>query len=220
MLASTAVQTACTDSEMTPITNNFYATRRDVLALRREIDEKVPDKEHYGKILALYLHGMCSKEMFDDMASKQLITDELKLLHNNLLRAIVFNAHFSQLPPPNVTLRPHESTLTNRIQSTREIASQYIESPGVEIFTAAYLRRMLKSTEIEKRMRDILGPKWKIDRNLPEYMRRALMCYVRTKLNRAHSLSCRNDRVRITVGHIFESNAESISPVLVSKYSY
>lgn len=82
---------------------NFYSHRKNVGEIRQKLQEIVPEQQ-YWKTFALFAHGMCSKPQFDHVMNKYLITDEAKYLHNELLRRIIFNAHFSRIPPPDVPI--------------------------------------------------------------------------------------------------------------------
>lgn len=82
---------------------NIYSHRKDVGEIRQKLQNIVPEQQ-YWTILASFLHGMCTKSQFDHVMKKYLITDEAKFLHNELLRRIIFNAHFSRIPPPDVSI--------------------------------------------------------------------------------------------------------------------
>lgn len=81
----------------------FYSHRKDVGEVRQKLQNLVPDKQ-YWDTLASFLYGMCTKSHFDHVMNKYLATDEAKYYHNELLRRIMFNAHFSRVPPPEVSI--------------------------------------------------------------------------------------------------------------------
>lgn len=81
---------------------NFYMHRKDVAEIKQKLQKIVPEK--YWSTLAYYIHGMCPKPQYDHDMNKYLTTDEAKYLHNELLRRIIFNAHFSRIPPPDVPI--------------------------------------------------------------------------------------------------------------------
>ena len=83
--------------------SNIYEKRKDCLVLKEKLISLVQEPD-YWKTLACFLHGQCSKQTYDDKMNSCLKTAEARVLHNELIRSIIFNAHFSMIPPPNVTL--------------------------------------------------------------------------------------------------------------------
>lgn len=79
------------------------AGRRNTLAIKHRLLEVVADNE-YWDILVAYLQGKCSKSEYDIAIRKCIATPEAEYLHNELIRSIIFNAHFAKKPPPNVEL--------------------------------------------------------------------------------------------------------------------
>ncbi|OHT00632.1 hypothetical protein TRFO_32658 [Tritrichomonas foetus] len=80
---------------------NIYSKRKDCLTIKKQLLEIVTEPE-YWNTLACFLHGQLSKQTFDDRMHAYLKAPKAKLLHNELIRSIIFNAHFSMIPPPNV----------------------------------------------------------------------------------------------------------------------
>jgi hypothetical protein len=81
----------------------IYATRRDISSLKERLLEEVADPD-YWPMLSCFVYGECPKQIFDDAMKVYLHTDEARRLHNALIRAIVYNAHFAMRPPPGVAL--------------------------------------------------------------------------------------------------------------------
>lgn len=89
----------------------IYNIRKDVRSIENKILREVNNPD-YLHTLASFIHGQISKDEFDKKMDQFLFTNELKLLHNELLRAIIFNAHFSLIPPPGVIVPKKEPTIT------------------------------------------------------------------------------------------------------------
>jgi hypothetical protein len=101
-VAAQASPAAATDVLALSELTSFYKRREDVERLRSELEDSVPDFQEYRAVLARFIHGQCLRSEFEEMVQSQLTTDELRALHNEFLRAILHNAHFSMAPPPNV----------------------------------------------------------------------------------------------------------------------
>lgn len=91
------------DEQEEPIkeVKNIYSDRRDCIAIKEKL-MKLVNKEEYTETLIAYLRGACSKQFFDEKMSSILTTPAAKIIHNDLIRSILFNAHFTMTPPPNV----------------------------------------------------------------------------------------------------------------------
>ena len=79
----------------------IYVQRKDILGIKSRLLSLVPDPI-YWETLSKFVNGECSKVKFDEVIAKQLKTNEMRILHNELIRSILFNAHFSTVPPPGV----------------------------------------------------------------------------------------------------------------------
>ena len=77
-----------------------YNKRYDLNEIKQNLSALVPDEE-YWHTFRLFIHGKCNREDFDKTIEKYLDTSEKKHLHNKFIRAIIFNAHFSTIYPPN-----------------------------------------------------------------------------------------------------------------------
>jgi hypothetical protein len=78
-----------------------YADRRDLAPLKARLLAAVGDPD-YWTTLACFVSGECPKRFFDDAMRVFLRTDDAKRLHNELIRALIFNAHFAARPPDGV----------------------------------------------------------------------------------------------------------------------
>ena len=83
--------------------NQIYTERKDVMVIKKRLLALIDDPE-YWKTLSMFVFGECSKQKYDEMIDVYLTTNELRVLHNELIRSILFNAHFSTVPPPGVPM--------------------------------------------------------------------------------------------------------------------
>lgn len=192
----------------------YYATRRDVVGIKQKILSGVPDSKEYWRVLSLYIYGMCTRSQFDTMVREQLISDELCFLHNELLRAILFNAHFSRIPPPNVRF---ESTtpVTNIPKPLHVVGGPQKKNLHFSTFTAAELQRLPTSKDLAKREN---VPRLR-DENTCRALASAIHLYVVRLLERCHRAHVGRGRLRVTVGQVLEAARFNVSPDLLAKYS-
>ena len=211
---SASVQ-ACTrpGSDLSPCNPNsvYYATRRDVVSIKEKILAAVPDGKEYMHVLSLYIHGMCTRARFDTMVREQLITDELCFLHNELLRAILFNAHFSRIPPPNVTLpRP---TPIEPVPPPLHVSTRPPRNAQFSTFTAAELQRLPTWKDLSKRISKLR------DEAALRLLAEAVEMYVVRVLERCHRTHIGRGRVTVTVAQVFNAFDGNIPPDLCAKYA-
>ncbi|KAK8887531.1 hypothetical protein M9Y10_038580 [Tritrichomonas musculus] len=130
----------------------FYSKRFDVRLIKTKLFEIVPDDE-YWETLEYFVFGYCSKARFDEVTSLYLRTNESRLLHNDLIRAILFNAHYSLVPPPgiHVTRKPKIQKKYQMIQCNRVLAKK------IEPMTLAELRILPSVDKLSERIRFILA---------------------------------------------------------------
>ncbi|OHS95873.1 hypothetical protein TRFO_10282 [Tritrichomonas foetus] len=132
---------------------NIYTSRKDVRSIRQQLQELVPEKE-YWTTFASFLHGMCSKKNYDKAINEFLTTDQARALHNELLRAIIFNAHFSRIPPPDVV--PKRMPILPK-RDDIIIAEKDPKIINIKTYTASDLRRLPSSRELNLRIKDLLS---------------------------------------------------------------
>ena len=92
----------------TQTSGQIYSTRKDILGIKARLLELVSNRE-YWPTLSKFVNGECSKVKYDEVMSVCLQTNEMRILHNELIRSIIFNAHFSTIPPPGI-FPPKETT--------------------------------------------------------------------------------------------------------------
>lgn len=77
--------------------------RKELLNIKTRLLDIVKNPQ-YWTTLCEYLTGNCSKQKFDGIMLTCLKSNEARVLHNEFIRAILFNAHFSPIPPPGIQL--------------------------------------------------------------------------------------------------------------------
>jgi hypothetical protein len=132
-----------------------YSNRRDTLSLKDRLLAIVGDSD-YWNTLSCFLHGQYSKPQFDAAMSTYLRTTEAKVLHNELIRSIIYNSHFAMHPPSNVEVPPLEAPLQpKKVPPTPAVR---LERPLVTN-TATDLRHLPSVTQLSDRMAFLLGPR-------------------------------------------------------------
>lgn len=163
--------------------------RKDVLEIKRKLQEHVQDND-YWTVLTRFIHGEIPKIKFDDAMRHYLRTNEAKNIHNEFIRAIIFNAHFSPIPPPGVTVsaysfRPH-------IPAQEHIAPAHFKTPEVNLCLAQDLGHIPNAAQILKRIAMIPPVKGvKIDNDVGGALMLGLRYYIMRFLS-----SCINGEIR------------------------
>lgn len=135
--------------------SGIYSCRKDACAIKTRLMEIVKDTE-YWNTFACYLHGQCSKQNFDEVMLKSLLTPEAKLLHNELIRSLLYNAHFSMRPPPGIQVPkakvPKVTTVT-QAASAPKTNSKFIS------YTAADLGHLPSINQLSSRISVLISGK-------------------------------------------------------------
>jgi hypothetical protein len=92
-------------AEPPPLPPDIYTLRRDSNAIKVRLLALVNDPE-YWRVFSTFVYGQCSKEIFDECMERLLRTPEMRILHNELIRAVLYNAHFAMVPPEGVPTPP------------------------------------------------------------------------------------------------------------------
>lgn len=135
--------------------SGIYSCRKDACAIKTRLMELVKDTE-YWSTFACYLHGQCSKQSFDEVMLKSLATPEAKLLHNELIRSLLYNAHFSMRPPPGIQVPKHKIpkiTTVTQAASVPKTNSKFIS------YTAADLRHLPSINQLSSRIAVLISNK-------------------------------------------------------------
>ncbi|OHT12349.1 hypothetical protein TRFO_17822 [Tritrichomonas foetus] len=127
----------------------IYTTRKDISKIRSRLHNLVTSPD-YWMTLARFIHGGCPKQKFDEAMAVYLPNNEAKKLHNEFIRAILFNAHFSSVPPPEyISTRPTErddqrkSFPQNQFKNDIKVFNSY---------SAADLRHLPSLDQLSKRV--------------------------------------------------------------------
>ena len=156
--------------------HNFYMTRKDVLAIKRKLQDIVSNEKEYWSTLSLFLHGGCSKSYFDSVMSRNLISDEAKFFHNKLLRAILYNAHFSCIPPPGVNIERVPKQIVKRKNEPSRILEH---KPKLYTYSMYDFRKIPILDIFLQRMKKILGEKpLDVDKQAALLAKRAIINYI------------------------------------------
>lgn len=208
------MEESATQAKMAIGRSPIYGTRKNVDEIRNALMEELGDTTEYWSVLGSFIHGQCSKDKFDKMVRDELGTNELRHLHNSLLRAIMFNAHFSCIPPPNYQpsappVRSH-SSLRNPPDARQPVT--------LSVCTAADLRRLPEAGELRQRIRMLTN--WPMtgdngDR-IANMLAVALHRYVYRLLSAAHVRS--EHGVSINVRRVLGSIPE-VPSMIIAKYS-
>jgi hypothetical protein len=206
---------------------SFYRRRQDVERLRSELEESVPDFQEYAAVLARFIHGQCPRSDFDEMVQAQLSTDRLRALHNEFLRAILHNAHFSTMPPANVAQTKHPP-----LRAPRPIAAApHRREPSVfASCTASDLHHLPSVDELAKRVEFLVKLKGIASVEAPavRILFKALKSAVRRLLQHGWQLYPRglaaSEPPKLTIEPMMLAIGSSgltwvLSPMVITKYS-
>lgn len=206
---------------------NIYTTRKDCQSLKDQIFRLIgPEQsEKYWNTLGLFLHGQCSKQEFDQTMNQCLFVTEAKQLHNDLIRSILFNAHFSMIPPPNVTITKSPALPQVKLPAFSSQSPQNSFSS----YSASDMRHLPSLSQLSCRVGMLLNSKnVKVENNAIKTLYIELKKFILFLLENSSDLITRNiETQRATITHaqmmyVLNSNqilSRFISPSLVSKYS-
>ena len=93
----------------------IYTQRKDINDIKSQLEKFVRNTD-YWSIVSKFIYGELTKPAFDEAMQMYLPNKTAKKLHNQLIRMILFNAHYSTVPPPNTDLsiyraKPKDTTL-------------------------------------------------------------------------------------------------------------
>jgi hypothetical protein len=202
----------------------IYTQRKDVLRVKALLQELVPYEE-YWRILSLFVHGECTKARFDETMNLYLATNRARILHNEFVRSIIFNAHFSTVPPPGVALPvrpvPDEIGLHRNSRPSAKIQP-------FSTFSATDLGHLPSGKQLAHRIAILLdGRTMKMDDTAVQMLSTKMRQYVSALLRRSTELIVREcPRMAVVnsahIEHALRTNlgfASVISPALFSKFA-
>lgn len=208
--------------------SKIYTVRKDCQSLKERLLQIVTEPDEYWNTLARFLHGQCSKKLFDETMQKCLATTEAKLLHNELIRSIIYNAHFTMIPPPNVT--PPKPECPPHVRKAAPTGTQS-QNASFMTYTASDMRHLPSVNQLSERMGILLGPrKIAIESKAAGlvfgHVKRYVMLLLEgcVELSAVKKLDERAD-VKITteqVMHVLQMQSDLgsiVSPAVMTKYS-
>ncbi|KAH0785318.1 transcriptional regulator of RNA polII, SAGA, subunit [Histomonas meleagridis] len=207
---------------------NVYSTRKDCQTIKEQILEIVEDKDKYWNTLASFLHGQCSKQEYDDVMNQCLTDYRAKLLHNDLIRSILFNAHFSMIPPPGVNI---VKTPTPPQPRPIQAPSQNSRNSSFSTYSASDMRHLPSINQLSSRIGILLSSRnIKVESKATGILFQELKRFIMSILeNSALLVSSKGinpqENIVIThaqIMHVLNSDyriLNVVSPSLLSKYS-
>jgi hypothetical protein len=200
-----------------------YSLRRNSNQIKARLLFLVGDSEYWG-VLSAFVHGQCSKQAFDESMQRLLKTPEVQILHNDLIRAILYNAHFAMVPPDGVTM-PYPEVPPHVKKNAPPV-----RSASFATYSAADLRHIPSAAQLVERVAFLFtSRKIRIEAKATTLLHTELRKYVAKVLERCLALlavkGVGEHRLAITVDllmHVIASTRElrlGISPSVSAKYS-
>ena len=204
----------------------IYHSRRDTKKIREKLIQAV-NNPYYWVTFDKFLHGGCNKEEFDEKMNIYLATNELKLLHNEFIRAILYNAHYSLIPPPDAVLPNVEVKPIKKNDSVKHDEMENVDMEKFCSYSAIDLGRIQTLNELGVKMR-IIADKHKLsfNTNSSATMREYLIKMIKMILKKTMIINTNvniEENNKIMIGHLVnalkEDKLESfLSPYVLSKY--
>lgn len=209
--------------------HQFYSKRYNLEIIRSKLYELVPEDE-YWDTFSQFVFGFCTKKRFDEVTSLYLRTNQSKLLHNCLIRAVLFNSHFSLIPPPSIPItRKKKIDHTSTFKSLHR-ASRYQNLP-LQAVNANYVSPKAKLSE---RVRKILSIASMKDLTVDEeavslisnqvaslilnILRKTINLYLKNPIDRTDTTISLDQLIQTVLTQINAS--EVLSPNLLQKISF
>jgi len=206
----------------------IYTVRKDCMALKTRLLEVVTEPDYYWVTLACFLHGQCSRQTFEEAMQNCLKTAAAKVMHNELIRSIVYNAHFAMLPPPNMPPPKLECAVPAKRATPTVVTGP---SASFMTYTASDLRHLPNMGQLAARVEILLGARRIAadPKALPlvfGHMKRYIMLILESSadLLAVQRVEERTD-VRITTAqvlHVLQTRGElasTVSPAMLTKYA-
>lgn len=205
----------------------IYSKRKDINQIKANLQKLVSSQE-YWSTLAKFIHGGCSKQNFDEAMATYLPNHKSRKLHNELIRAILFNAHFSAIPPPEYANFDRKQIIT-KDRKQRQIlnASPNIgEMRSYHSLSSADLRHIPTIIQLSSRLSQTKNIQ--VDDDALTLLFLELKKYILTILQQSVSLSNKsfmNSNTTIilpaTVLHVIKMNpnlSSILTPSTISKF--
>jgi hypothetical protein len=195
------------------------------MAIKRKLLEVIGESD-YWNTLASFLHGQCSKQAFDEAMHSFLRTPEAKILHNDLIRSIIYNAHFAMSPPDDLPAPRPERPL-----HIRRAVAVTPSGPSFATYTALDLRHLPSINQLSERITILIeSRKIRVDSKATGVLFAQLRRFVTRLLeNTVVLLSLRGSgekkETKIMTAqliHVLSAHADLasiVSPAILTKYS-
>lgn len=126
-----------------------YNRRIDTCEIRERLQKLVPSPD-YWRVFRLFLHGKCDRSEFDKCIEQNLKTNEQRHIHNELIKGIIYNAHYSMISPKGFVLK--KQAITKRKEPETDIMPQQRKTQKLKTYTAADLHGLPSIMELQKRL--------------------------------------------------------------------
>jgi hypothetical protein len=90
------------DPTLAAVPPERYPARLDLPGIKARLLAVAADPAVYWRIFQAFLAGTVDQAAFARVLARCLPTDEARRLHNQLVRAVLYNARFSPIPPPEL----------------------------------------------------------------------------------------------------------------------
>lgn len=203
----------------------IYTKRKDINQIKARLQKLVTSQE-YWPTLAKFIYGEYSKQKFDEAMAIYLPNSESKKLHNELIRAILFNAHFSISPPPGFDKSYRSTNKQSKKHKQTFITNKNIEMKSFHSLLAANLGHIPTIIQLSSRISQ--NKNIQIDDDALNLLFLELKQYILTLLHQSVSLSMKNAQNSETmiilpsaVLHALEINpnfSSILTPSTISKF--
>ena len=201
----------------------IFSTRKNVEEIKEELEKHVTNREGYWAAFRSFIHGHCTKQTFDSKMHKYLETNEGRVLHNRFIRAIIFNAHFSVEPPPNVVVPPVKFPEED-YEKISYPEDGKTKNHHFRAFSAAEMRHIQSTKQLSDRLYVLLassGIRLSVEPRSAELLQINLIRYIALVLKRCLN---RSFQAKITVNDVIETVKKDelcsimTSPLVLMKY--
>ena len=131
------------------ISPESYLKRIDTNEIRQRLEKLVPSPE-YWRVFRLFIHGKCERAEFDACIEQNLKTNEQKHVHNELIKGIIFNAHYSAISPKGFVMKKQPIPKQKPHIDVAEPAQR--KTQKLKTYLAADLHAIPSIVELQKKL--------------------------------------------------------------------
>lgn len=131
------------------ISPDSYLKRIDTNEIRQRLEKLVPSPE-YWRVFRLFIHGRCERAEFDACVEQNLKTNEQKHVHNELIKGIIYNAHYSAISPKGFVMK--RRPIPKQKEHTDEVIPPQRKTQKLKTYLAADLHAIPSIVELQKRL--------------------------------------------------------------------